>query len=118
MGKFSDAAKATKNNSMVTLNRTKIDGKELFGKIITINECDLLKDENGKDFAVCAYQEDPNKFFFGGVQLTNIVKAWLNMYGGDVVACNADLKNEPVKIQMSEGKTKKGKTMTVVEVID
>lgn len=122
-GKFAAIAKEATalSGSELMKDRTKVDTDELYGEEITITGFDFLTstDRSGetKDFAVCTYAEDPKAFFFAGTVLTKICKAWAADYDSAAEASEALAEDGGVVIKMSKGKTKKGNTITNVDIL-
>lgn len=120
-GKFAALAKEATTLSEIMKGRTKVDVDELYGQEITITGFDFLSstDNSGetKDFAVCTYKEDEGAFFYGGTILTKICKNWMQDYDSPAEASEALAEEGGVVIVMTKGKTKKGNTITNVDII-
>ena len=120
MGRFTEKAKAKVSGSFITNGREKIDTPDLirmYPKGITINGVDFLKDGKGGEFSAFTFEEDDEKFFFGGQILTDIANDWFDGYESAEDLSN-DLANEPVKVKLSTKKSKNGREYTAVEVLD
>lgn len=88
----------------------------LFPNGITINRVDLCKGEKG-DFAVVNFTENPAKYYAGGALITSIVKAWLIEAGGCLDDVNAALAADPVRVKLTNSRTKDGKSLTAVTIL-
>lgn len=120
-GNFAAIAKEATSLSEIMKGKTKVDVDELYDEEITITGFDFLTatDKSGetKEFAVCTYAEDENSFFFGGIVLTKICKAWVADYDNAAEASEALKAEGGVVIKMTKGKTKNGNRITNVDII-
>lgn len=67
-------------------------------------------------YSTVIFAEDTGKFYNGGMVLTKIVDAWLGC--GTLDEINVELQKNPVKMKLSESKTKKGnKNVTIIDVL-
>jgi len=64
-----ELAKALQNDLPLMNNRTKGEQEDLIGEIVTIEDYDFMKGENGA-YVVFTVKEYPEQFFFGGSVLT------------------------------------------------
>ena len=85
---------------------------------ITITDFDThIPTENG-DTVVYIFEEEPDKFAFGGKVLQKLFDSLIFDYAGDINALKADMKEcGGLKIKLKSGKTKKGLPITMVEVL-
>lgn len=114
-------AKETTTLSELMTNRDKVDVEFIIEKYpagVTLNAVDLLTSE-GKQYPVFTFVEDDTAFFFGGTVLMNIVSSWLKALNTtDIKEVSEALANEPVKVVLGTAKTKAGKNVTTVAVMD
>lgn len=68
-------------------------------------------------FYVYTFKEDNNKFAFSGHILSKIFDGWVTAYDGDVGEVRKLLRTENVKLQLANGKTKQGRSVTTVKVL-
>lgn len=120
MGKLNDLAKKASGVSAITEGKTKLSTEEVIAKFpegVTISAVDVFRDsEKDSLYAVCDIAEDETVYFFGGQAITTMVLDFITECG-TVEAVNEQLKNEPIKIKLTKGKTKKGRDFTSFEVI-
>lgn len=127
---FSNVAKKASNESVVRKGRKKADLQSVVSaypdgvtivcaEISHTTEVDRKTDETiVKEFAVIAIKEESELYFNGGSALTAIVRAWLEQYGNDVEAMNADLeKSGGVKVKFEFTRLANGNNYTVVNVL-
>lgn len=116
--KLREIAKNVTTLSELMEGREKIMTSELIKAYpdgVHITACDLIMTADA-EYCTILYKEDSKKFYNGGLVLTKIVKAWCEE--GTLEEVNAELAKNPVKIKLSERKTKDGKNnITTVEVI-
>lgn len=103
--------------------REKIKTEDLqtrFPNGITINDIDLIEnvdDEGNVDsYYVYAFKEDKSKFAFAGSVLKRIFDAIWKECGGLEEARKA-IAEQGLKVQLSEGRTKVGRAVTLVKVL-
>lgn len=113
-----EVAKNVTQLSELMTGREKIDTSTLIKKYpdgVHIMACDLIVTADA-EYCCILIKEDDKVFYNGGLVLTKIVKAWCGC--GDLSEVNAELLKSPVKIKLSERKTKDGKNnITTVEVL-
>ena len=118
MGKLNDLAKKASGVSEITAGRTKISTADVIKNYpngITITAADMFGTGDGK-YAVFNIAEDNKVYFFGGKALTEMLTEWLTTCG-NIDEVNAQLATEPVKIKLTQTKTKKNQDFTSFEVI-
>ena len=98
--------------------REKIDTSELVKKYpdgISVNAVDIIETSDAR-YCTVTFKEDEKKFYNGGLVMTKIVDAWLQ--AGTLEEVNAELAKDPVKMKLSEGKTKSGnKNVTIIDIL-
>ena len=114
-------AKEMTTLSELMTNRDKVDVEFIIEKYpqgISLNGVDLLTSE-GKQYPVFTFAEDETAFFFGGTVLMNIVNGWLKALNTtDISVVSEALAQENVKVVLGTAKTKSGKNVTTVDVIE
>ena len=99
-------------------NHEKIETSELvknFPDGVHVNACDIVETSEAR-YSVVLFNEDAGKYYNGGLVLTKIVDAWLQV--GTLEEINNELSKKPVKMRFSEGKTKSGgKNVTIIDVL-
>lgn len=79
----------------------------------------LTKDDGTADVVpVMIFEEIPNCFIFGGAVLRSLCDAWIEATAGDVAAASDGVAAEHIKIKLVRAKTRKGRDVTSVEVLD
>lgn len=64
-------------------------------------------------------KEEPDRFIWAGKILTDIVEAWVCQYDYKAETCSEALAAEGgVKVKFREGKTKGGRPITFVDIVD
>nr|DAP68131.1 MAG TPA: hypothetical protein [Caudoviricetes sp.] len=121
MKNFRDLARKATTLSELMENRVKIQTADViknFPDGITINAVDIIKTSD-VIYPVFTFAEDSNKFYCGGIVLSEIVDTWLHEYNEDLGLLNHDLaESGGVKVKLTEDKTRDGKNnITKVEVI-
>lgn len=122
---FKDKAKKATSTSWVLENREKVTQEDVIRNHkngITITGFDIMKGKdkkgNATEFAVIAFEEEPDKCFFAGTVLTNICKEWLDGYDSTEEASKDLTEEGGVKVKLTSAKSKEGNTYTAVEVLD
>lgn len=102
-------------------DRDKIDTEDIIkyhSNGITIREFEHnIETENGTT-VVYIFDEEPDKFAFGGKVIQNLIDGLIEDYDGDISELRNDIKAQGLKIKLASSKTKKGLPVTTVEVID
>lgn len=102
-------------------DREKIDTEDIikyYPDGITLREFEHnVQTENGAT-VVYLFDEEPDKFAFGGKVIQNLIESLIEDYEGDISELKADLKATGLKIKLASSKTKKGLPVTTVEVVD
>ena len=129
MSHFTDLAKRKTAGSPVLSERTKISTDEIIARYpdgVTINGFDFLNGKNGR-YVVCCFKNDPQRYFNGGKILTEIFESFVEEYQDKTdgmtfseaqEACMQDFSRECLKVKLSEGRTKDGNRVTLVDVIE
>lgn len=87
--------------------RTKGENCEIEGKVVTINDFDIIKGES--DYAVYTVKEIDDTFFFGGMVLTEHLKQL------EVEGYKEAIQKEGLRVMIKECKSKKGRTYYSVD---
>lgn len=72
---------------------------------LTLSQVHLVSDGDGKLFSVVTFKECPEKFYFGGVVLTNIVIDIYKMVGTEMSEV-LDIEDENIMFTVTERKSK------------
>jgi predicted ThiF/HesA family dinucleotide-utilizing enzyme len=118
MGKLNDLAKKASGVSAITEGKTKLSTADVIKRFpngFTISAVDVFG-TGAEAYAVINIAEDANVYFFGGKALTEMVNNFVNMCGS-VDEVNTQLALEPVKIKLTQTKTKTNRDFTSFEVI-
>lgn len=102
-------------------DRDKIDTEDIIKYHpdgITIREFEHnIETENGVT-VVYVFDEEPEKFAFGGKVIQNLIEGLIEDYDGDISELKEDIKAQGLKVKLTSSKTKKGLPVTIVEVVD
>lgn len=112
------ASQATSMSALMD-GREKISTEDIIKTYgtITVTAVDMVKTSDS-EYPVLTFKENPDAFYCGGVVLKKIVASWIE-YFGTVEAVNEQLATDPVRLMLSEGKTKDGKNnVTKVTIVD
>lgn len=123
---FANLARKATTLSPIIEGKTKISVSDIIANYpegITINGFDMINgtDQNGEPstYPVFTFMEDNTRFGFGGAVLKNIINSWLAAFDGDVESCTKALAaNGGVKLKFSQGRTKNGRNVTIIDVIE
>lgn len=97
-----------RQDSELTKDRTKIESAALCSHDkLTIIAADVAKGKDG-DFAILNFKELPDRYAFGGKVATDVVTEWLEAYGGNAEAMNAELSVEGVEVKFEPKKSNNG----------
>ena len=118
--KFTQIAEQALGNSPIMTGREKISTEEVIRKYpdgVTLTAFDII--DNGKDgYAVFTIQEEPAKFINGGALLSKMAFEWVKAYEGSIEDASADLDRcGGVNVRLSVKKTRRGNTITAVEIV-
>lgn len=118
MGKLSELAKKASGVSAITEGKTKLSTADVIKRWpngFTVSAVDMFG--TGTDaYAVLNVAEDPAVYFFGGKALTEMVAGFLESCGS-IDEVNTQLALEPVKIKLTQTKTKGNRDFTSFEVV-
>lgn len=112
MSKYTDIAKSVIGDKKTTLteNRTKIDMAEIIAKYplgITVTEFEIV--ESDTPYGIFLFEEEPDRFFFGGSGMTSIAYKWKENDGSCELASAGIKADGGVRIKFIATKTKKGR---------
>lgn len=122
---FTELARKATTLSSIMVGRTKISTQDVISTYpdgITVTAFDIVTtpDQNGimNTYPVVAFAEDNTKFIYGGKSMKDIVDSWVANFDGDIDATSQALTAAGgVKMRMSVGKTRNGRTFTKIDVI-
>lgn len=122
---FANLARKATVLSPLMQGKTKMSVAEIIESYpngITVNEFDIINNHDSEGvshYPVLAFNEEPERFAFGGIVMKQIVDSWVAAFDGDIAACSAALKaNGGVVLKFSHGSTKDGKrNVTNIEVV-
>lgn len=115
------AKKANGTRESIMENRDKIgitDIIALYPEGVTLRHAQIIEDKK-KDsvYGVCVCDEEPTKFFFGGVGIVGLIERMLEDYGNDEQAFAKDLASEGLQVKFYQKRSQNGRTYTAVEVL-
>lgn len=90
------------------------------GKPVIINDCEVMNmktDEGEERVWAFTIDEDDKKFFFAGTVMKNIFEDILTACEGDYAEMYSAVNTQHLVVQFKEGKTKKGRPITTVDVL-
>lgn len=120
---FRASASKSVSNSPLCENRNKVDTDDIIKMYpdgVTIVAADLIhtsKDGEEKTYPVLNIAEDEGVYFNGGTILNKIVTEWAKAFNGDIDAMNGELVKAPVKVKLSNGKTRANNNIVLVDVL-
>lgn len=76
---------------------------------LTLDKIHLVTNGDGTVFAVVVFKEAPNKFYFGGTVLTEIVQDIYKYYGSDFDEV-IEVGDDNIKLEVSRRRSKKKNT--------
>lgn len=121
---FKDFAKKHTSGSSVLQGREKIETEALIAKYpdgVSITDFDFLDSQDGGEYVVCTFSENPGLYFNGGKILTdlfeNIVSQFENLDAAREAYQNSP-DDETIKVKLSHARSKKGNRYTKVEVVE
>lgn len=122
MADFRSMAKRQTTLSEVMDDREKITTQEVIEKYpdgITIVAFDYIQSKKSKGkYPVFNFSEDMTVFCNGGTVLDRIFTDFVNAMDGDVAAASNELRRQGgLQVKLSNGKTKAGDDLVMVEVI-
>ena len=115
---FKAIAKKQTTMAEIMIDREKITTQEIiddFDGEITIDNIEFCH-IGSDDVWAYTFEEDETKFAFAGYILSKIFNACLEAVGGDFEELYKQWT--PLKVKLSEGKTKNKNQVTLVEVLD
>lgn len=118
--RFYELAEQTIGGSHVITGHEKISTDEVIKTYpdgITLTAFDIIPNDAG-GYAVFTFSEAPTKFLNGGTLLTKMAFQWANAFDGDVEEASAKLTEcGGVKVKLTSKRTKRGNTITAVEIL-
>lgn len=121
MSMFTDIARNATVLSPLMEGRDKISTAEIIATYpngITMTQFDILNGEKGT-FPVYTIAEDDKVFAFGGAVINKIVEAIVAQFNGSVDDASSALRaNGGIKLRLSQGRTRGGNNVTLVDVLD
>ena len=118
-----NAKKHTRGNDPIFEGREKVGIGDViveYPEGITINDFALLRDtQNDTDYVVFVFEEEAKAFCFGGSALTNLFKDTVEEdYGGNIDAAREAIAKDPLRVKLSEKRSKNGRNYTAYEILD
>lgn len=111
--------------------RDKLDTEDIIDRELTIIGFDfapkfdqdgnpVIDDKTGEvdQFGVVVFKEEPEKFYCVGTVFTKVCKSWLVGFPSAEEASSELEKSGGVRVKFSQAKTKKGRNLTNVEILD
>ena len=123
---FANLAMKAVSLSPIIEGKTKISVADIVSQYpdgITVTDFDIVSgtDQNGEaiTYPVFTFAEDTSRFGFGGKVMRSIVDNWVHAFDGDIEATSKALAaNGGVKLRFSLGKTKNGRPITLIDVVN
>ena len=110
--KLSELNKAMNPLAEVTDGREKMEIKELYGQVATLDKFMFATDDNDKKYAVVCLKEYPKYFHFSGLLETK----YLELIADDE-ELQQELRKGNIKFKYEQGITRKGQRFTIVSVV-
>lgn len=128
---FKQAAQESTLLSPIMVGRDKLETDDVINRELTIIGFDFAPkfDEEGRvivdestgevdTFGVIVFAEMPNKYYCVGTVFTKVCKTWEAAFSNAKEASDALAAEGGVKVRFSPSKTKKGKNLTAVEILN
>lgn len=128
---FKKAAQESTLLSPIMVGRDKLDTEEVINKELTIIGFDFAPkfDEEGRvivdestgeadTFGVIVFAEMPDKYYCVGTVFTKVCKTWEAAFSNAYEASEALAAEGGVRVKFTPSKTKKGKNLTAVEILN
>lgn len=128
---FKKVAQENTSLSAIMVGRDKLETEEVFNKELTINAFDLAPkfDKDGRvivdestgepdTFGVVTFSEFPDAYYCVGAVFTKVCKAWAAGFDTVEEASAALSAEGGVKVRFTPSKTKKGNSLTAVEILN
>lgn len=127
---FKKVAQDTTILCPVMTGREKLETQEVLERELTIIEFGfapkydqdggVVLDETGKPdtFGVVVFKEMPEFYYCVGAIFTKVCKAWAASFDSPEEASKALAEEGGVRVKFTPSKTKRGKKMTAVEILD
>lgn len=117
--------------SPIMVGREKLDTEEILNQPLTIIAFDFAPkfDEKGtpivdpdtgeaETFGVVVFQEKPDFYYCVGTVFTKVCKTWAAAFSSPVEASEALEAEGGVKVKFTSGKTRGGKNLTSVDILN
>ena len=127
---FKKAAQEATLLSSVMVGREKLETEDILNQELTIIEFGFapkfdeegrpIVDENGEadTFGVVVFKEHPESYYCVGAVFTKVCKAWAQPFPTAEEASEALRAEGGVMVRFTSSKTKKGKNLTAVEILN
>lgn len=103
--------------SPLCAGREKGDLNDILGENLTMTDFDIVSDNDGKPYSVFIVNEHPDKFYFGGMVITDLVVDIYENFCENGKSPKEVLDNEGgLKFYLSKEKSKTGREYTKVNV--
>lgn len=127
---FKQIAQSQTALSPIMVGREKLNTEDILGKDLTIVAFDfapkfdqngnVVADDNGvvDEFGVVVFMEYPEKYYCVGAVFTKVCKAWAAAYQTAAEASDDLAREGGVRVRFRASKTKKGNSLTSVDILD
>ena len=102
--------------SPLMAERTKLATEDIVGLDLTISAVDLVE-KDGETFAVVNFAQCPDRFYFGGKVLTDIVCDIYEILGKELSEVVELSEDERVTIRAHKEKSKNGRFYTAFDIV-
>lgn len=129
-GKFSKIAQETTLLSPIMVGKEKLNTEDILNKELTIIGFDFapkfdeegrpVVDDNGEvdTFGVVVFNEMTDKYYCVGAVFSKVCHAWAAGFDNPEEASAALKEEGGVRVKFTSSKTKKGKNLTAVEILN
>lgn len=125
---LAERARKLKEISPLMKGREKLETRDATGRVLTLMYADLIGAGTSDEYAIVVFAEEPDKFLFGGLVLTKLVKDLMAQLESEGTTLDEELeatftdKGDPtpdaIKIKMTPRKGKSSnRGYTDVEVL-
>ena len=128
---FKQVAQENTLLSAIMVNKKKLETEQVINKELTIIAFDFAPkfDQSGNriidettgevdEFGVVVFAEMPDHYYCVGAVFTKVCKAWASAFESAAEASEALAAEGGVRVKFTPSKTKKGKNLTAVEILN